>query len=39
MVINGGTKGISYKAMTSSKSLNSFFDAPVEAAEEKKEKE
>jgi hypothetical protein len=39
MVINGGTKGISYKAMTSSKSLNSFFEQPAEIVEEKKEKE
>jgi hypothetical protein len=38
MVINGGTKGISYKAMTSSKSLNAFFEKPEEAVEEKKEK-
>jgi len=37
MVINGGSKGISYKAMTSSKSLNAFFEQPAETAEEKKE--
>jgi hypothetical protein len=39
MVINGATKGISYKAMTSSKSLNTFFEKPAEAAEEKTDEE
>jgi len=37
MVINGSAKGISYKAMTSSKSLNSFFDKPAKIVEEEKE--